>query len=54
VKHNARNDARIDAFAELVANGASISQAGQALNLTKGQTSNTWNRIKRDCGRFAA
>ncbi len=45
-----RNDARIDAMAELVANGMTVAEAGKALNLTKGQTSNTWNRIKADCG----
>lgn len=40
-------------LAELVANGQTVAEAGRNMGLSKGQTSNTWNGIKRDLGEQA-
>jgi len=45
---------RIDQFAQLVADGMTVAEVGRALGLTKGQTSSTWNTIKRHLGEQAA
>lgn len=42
--------ARCNRMAHLVSEGASIAEAGQLMRLTKGQTSNAWNSIKRGLG----
>lgn len=41
---------RADRLAELVANGQTVAEAGRNMGLSKGQTSNTWNSIKRGLG----
>lgn len=46
-------DARKQRMALLVADGLTIAQAGEAMGLTKGQTSRVWNNIKTGLGRQA-
>lgn len=41
---------RIARFAQGVANGYSVGQAGRHLGLTKGQTAHVWRTIKADLG----
>ncbi|MBB4856992.1 DNA-binding CsgD family transcriptional regulator [Novosphingobium chloroacetimidivorans] len=41
---------RMDALAELVADGASLGAAGEALNLTKGEVANAWRNVKAQLG----
>lgn len=41
---------RSDKLAELVANGATVAEAGRALGLNKGQTAGLWQRIKEKLG----
>lgn len=45
-----RNDRRISRFADLVAEGKTITETGRELGLTKGQTANCWRTIKADMG----
>lgn len=42
--------ARCNRMALLVSEGATVAEAGVHMRLTKGQTSNTWNTIKRNLG----
>lgn len=46
--------ARCNRLAQLVADGATVAEAGALMRLTKGQTSNAWNSIKRGLGSQAA
>lgn len=41
---------REDRFAEYISQGLTPSQAGRAINLTKGETARTWANIKRAMG----
>lgn len=41
---------RMNRLAELVANGTSISEAGRAMGITKGQAMGLWERIKAGLG----
>lgn len=41
---------QMDALAELVAEGASISAAGNQLGMSEAQTSSTWRAIVREMG----
>lgn len=41
---------RTDQLAQLIADGMTVADAGRAMSLTKGQTSNLWNKIKRNLG----
>lgn len=44
---------RMAFLAERVANGQSVSAAGAALGLTRGETARAWANIKRDLGNQA-
>lgn len=41
---------REDQLAALVADGATVTKAGELLGLTKGQTSRVWQNVKRRMG----
>ena len=41
---------REDQLAALVADGVSITEAGERMGLTKGQTSRVWQNVKRRMG----
>lgn len=41
---------REDRFAEYVANGYKVHEAGKFLGLTPGQTARVWSNIKRQVG----
>lgn len=41
---------RGNALAELVANGATVTEAGARLGLTRGQTAGAWANIKAGLG----
>jgi hypothetical protein len=41
---------RADRLAELIANGATVAEAGRRLNLTAGETARTWANIRKGLG----
>lgn len=45
---------RVSRMAELVSGGASPTEAGALMGLTKGQTASVWRAIKADLGPQAA
>ena len=50
MKPGSESSVRADRLAQLVSDGATVAEAGELMRLTKGQTSNTWNGIKRGLG----